>query len=111
MSGGAWTLHFDWNCTGNYDEAQMMLNGDGTFTVQPSETGKWVINEGKIMFRFDTGPAVYSGDIIGLAMVGISSTFQGLNGCWYALTGGATAMALEPHKTEYNVAGKKVNSP
>ena len=111
MSGGAWTLYYDWNCTGNYGAAQMMLNGDGTFTVAESETGKWVMNEGKIMLHFDTGPAVYSGDFIGLAMVGISSTFQGLNGCWYALTGASAAAVAEPRKTEYNVVGKKVSSP
>ena len=111
MSGGAWTLHFDWGCTGNYAEASMMLNGDGTLSVLTSETGEWVENDGKIMWRFDTGPAVYSGDIIGPVMLGISSTFQGLNGCWYALVGDGTMMASKAPKTEYDAAGNKVGSP
>ena len=111
MSGGEWTLHYDWGCTGNYVQAPMMLNGNGTLSVLSSETGEWVENDGKIMWRFDTGPAVYSGDIVGPVMVGISSTFQGLNGCWYALVGGSTAMAREASRAEYNVAGKKVSSP
>ena len=110
MSGGEWTLNFDWGCTGNYSQAPMMLNGDGTLSVLTTETGEWVENDGKIMWRFDTGPAVYSGDIIGPAMVGISSTFQGLNGCWYALVGGSTTAALEARKPEHDVAGNKTSA-
>jgi hypothetical protein len=110
MSGGEWTLNYDWNCTGNYTAVPMLLNGDGTLTVLSSETGEWVENDGKIMWRFDTGPAVYSGDIIGPAMVGISSTFQGLNGCWYAVTGSGTAMALEARKPVYDVTGNRAGT-
>ena len=110
MSGGGWTLHYDWGCTGNYAQAPMLLSGDGTLSVLSTETGEWVENDGKIMWRFDTGPAVYSGDIVGPVMVGISSTFEGLNGCWYALVGGSTAMAREASMPEYDVAGKKVSS-
>ncbi len=110
MSGGAWTLHFDWGCTGNYTQVPMMLGGDGTFTVSSTETGKWIENDGKIMLHFDTGPAVYSGDIIGPVMVGISSTFQGLNGCWYALVGGTTSMGLEDRRPEHDVAGNSISS-
>jgi hypothetical protein len=110
MSGGAWTLNYDWGCTGNYSQVPMMLNGDGTLTVLSSETGEWVENDGKIMWRFDTGPAVYSGDIIGPAMVGINSTFQGLNGCWYAVAGGSSAMTAKTHGAEYDVAGNKAKS-
>jgi hypothetical protein len=88
----------------------MLLSGDGTLTVLSSETGEWVENDGKIMWRFDTGPAVYSGDFIGLAMVGISSTFQGLNGCWYAVTGSGAAVALETYKPEYDVVGNKAGN-
>lgn len=86
----------------------MLLIGDGTLNVNETETGEWVENDGKIMWRFDTGPAVYSGDILGSAMVGISSTFRGLNGCWYAVVGGGAAMALEASKAEFDVKGNKV---
>jgi len=109
LSGGGWTLFYDWNCTGSYVAVPMLLIGDGTVNVAETETGEWVENDGKIMWRFDTGPAVYSGDILGSAMVGISSTFQGLNGCWYAVVGGGgTAMALEAVKAEFDVKGNKV---
>lgn len=111
MSGGEWTLHFDWNCTGNYAQVEMMLNGDGTLTLSPSATGHWVENDGKIMWNFDTGPAVYSGDIIGAAMIGIISTFHGLNGCWYALRGGSTTASFQARRPEYDVAGNKASSP
>ena len=111
MSGGSWTLHYDWNCTGNYSQAPMSLNGDGTLSVLSSETGERVENDGKIMWRFNTGPAVYSGDIIGPAMVGISSTFQGQNGCWYAVAGGSTSMTIEARRPEFGVAGNKMSTP
>lgn len=108
MSGGGWTLYYDWNCTGSYASAPMLLIGDGTLNVNETETGEWVENDGKIMWRFDTGPAVYSGDILGSAMVGISSTFHGLNGCWYAVVGGGMAMTFEASKAEFDVKGNKV---
>jgi hypothetical protein len=110
MSGGEWTLHFDWGCTRNYSQAPMTLVGDGTLSVLTNETGEWVENDGKIMWRFDTGPAMYSGDIIGPAMVGIMSTFQGLNGCWYATGGFSTTMAFDARKPEYDVAGNRTSA-
>jgi hypothetical protein len=110
MSGGEWTLNFDWGCTGNYAQAPMTLVGNGTLSVLTNETGEWVENDGKIMWRFDTGPAVYSGDIIGPAMVGIMSTFQGLNGCWYATVGSSTTMAFAARKPEHDVAGNRTSA-
>ncbi len=49
MSGGEWTLHFDWGCTRNYSQAPMTLVGDGTLSLPPNRTAKWVENDGKIM--------------------------------------------------------------
>ena len=87
MSGsGEWTLYYDWGCSGSYSTSLISMNSDGTFSLPPY-TGKWWENEGKIMWRFDTAPnSVYSGDHVDLVMTGISSTFTGLNGCWYAMS-------------------------
>ena len=86
MSGsGEWMLFYDWGCSGRYGNTPITFSSDGTFS-SPPYTGKWYESEGKIMWRFDTAPnTAYSGDQVGLAMIGIISTFAGLNGCWYAL--------------------------
>jgi hypothetical protein len=88
----------------------MTLSGDGTLSVLTTETGKFVENDGKIMWRFDTGPAMYSGDAIGPTMVGTMSTLQGGTGCWYALGGGSTTMAVEARKPELDVAGNTTSA-
>ena len=105
MSGGQWTLHYDWGYTENYFQAEMNLNGDGTLSLPPNRTARWVENDRKIMWRLDNSPTVYSGDIMGQSMVGIMSTFQGRNGWWYATKGFSPIMAFEAHKPELDVAG------
>jgi hypothetical protein len=110
MSGGQWTLHYDWGYTENYFQAEMNLNGDGTLSLPPNRTARWVENDGKIMWRLDNSPTVYSGDIIGQSMVGIMSTFQGRNGCWYATKGFSPTMAFEAHKPELDVAGNTTSA-
>ena len=108
---GEWTLHFDWGCSGTYGQVPMTFNNDGTFNLAPY-TGVWTENEGKIIWRFDTAlNTVYGGDVVDAAMVGISSTFTGLTGCWYALQGSSTTMAFAERAAETDVAGNKTNQP
>lgn len=105
---GDWILHFDWDCIGNYNQAGITFNSDGTFSV-PSEgnTGKWVQNEGTIQWQYDTVKTTYGGNFVKNAMVGIMSTFAGLNGCWYAIRAGSTTMKAEEAKPEFNTSGQK----
>jgi len=102
---GTWTLHFDWNCTGNYGTTPITFNPDGTFTSPPHH-GKWSSHDGQILFHFETGGlATYGGTVVDSAMAGISTTFGGLNGCWYAIKSTSTAKALAEAKPKNDAAG------
>lgn len=111
MSGsGEWMLFFDWGCSGNYGNSPITFSSDGTFS-SPPYTGKWYESEGKIMWRFDTAPnTAYSGDQVSLVMTGISSTFVGLNGCWYALPLAAQEKQAAVSRQEVDVAGNRTGS-
>jgi hypothetical protein len=111
MSGsGEWMLYYDWGCSGTYGNAPITFNSDGTFNSSPY-TGKWYENEGKIIWRFDTAPnTAYSGDQVDLTMVGISSTFAGLNGCWYARPLAGLEKSSPVSKQGIDVSGKRVGS-
>jgi len=78
---GPWTLHFSWGCTSNYGQLPVTFNPDGTFSG--NLTGRWVQQDGTLLLSFDTGPAKYGGTVDGNVGSGASSTFNGLNGCWY----------------------------
>ena len=41
------------------------------------------------------------------AMAGISSTFAGASGCWYAIRVGSTSAPASESKPEYDAAGHK----
>jgi hypothetical protein len=102
---GNWTLHYSWGCTGGYGTSSITFNANGTLTMSPY-TGKWIENSGEVVWKFDNAPnAVYSGNEMSNAMLGISTTFAGLNGCWYALRVG-TSLAAEG-KSEHDAAGVK----
>jgi hypothetical protein len=63
------------------------------------------------MWRFDTVPnPAYSGDQVGLAMTGISSTFAELNGCWYALPMATQVKHAAVSRQEVDVAGNRTGS-
>jgi hypothetical protein len=82
---GQWTLHYSWGCSGSYTQVGITFNTNGAFSI-PSQNlaGKWVQNDGMILFQFDTSKTTYGGNVAGNAMVGMQSTFTGSNGCWYA---------------------------
>src|SRR5215469_10035900 len=78
---GPWILHFSWGCSNVYLQSQIDFNAGGTFGGQ--FTGRWVQQDGTLLLSFDTGPAKYGGTVDGNVGSGASSTFNGLNGCWY----------------------------
>lgn len=102
---GTWTLHYSWGCVGSYSQTDVIFNANGTFSSSPY-TGKWVQTDGDLLFRFDQAPnTVYGGSGVGSAITGIMSTFQGSNGCWYAVKSGAGLAAVQ--KSALDVAGVK----
>jgi hypothetical protein len=104
---GQWNIHYGWSCSGSYVQVEITFNNNGTFSV-PSQNlaGKWVQNDGMILFQFDISKTTYGGNFVGNAMVGIMSTFTGLNGCWYAIRQGSTIMRIEERKPELDASGK-----
>jgi hypothetical protein len=101
---GEWTLHYDWGCSGNYNQAGITFNNDGTFSSDSA--GKWVQTDGTILFRFDNSTA-YGGNVVGNAMVGTMLSFDGSNGCWYAIKVGSTTMSAKERKPEFDASGNK----
>lgn len=104
---GNWTLHYDWSCSGSYGSAPITFNANGTFASAPY-TGHWSQHDGQIVWRFDQPQnSVYGGTAIDNAMVGISTTFGGSNGCWYALRTGTSVATEAAPKGELDHAGNK----
>ncbi|MGA9187321.1 MAG: hypothetical protein WB014_01850 [Methanosarcina sp.] len=84
---GNWNLYYDWSGSGtSYSSAVMTFKSDGTFTVQ-GLTGRWTqgVDNGIIIWKFDSNNAVYGGNVAGKAMTGIMSLFPSSNGVWYAI--------------------------
>lgn len=110
MISGNWILHFSWGCSSNYGQLGITFNNNGTFTGPLS--GKWVQQDGTLLLSFDTGPAKYGGTVDGNVGSGASSTFTGLNGCWYLTKQGTVGIAAETKeapgpKQSHDAAGTK----
>lgn len=87
---GNWTLHYSWGFTGNYTQAPIIFNSNGTFGGAYS--GKWRQLAGTIMLNFTSGPANYGGTVNGNIGSGVMSTFSGLDGFWYLSEAGTTGI-------------------
>jgi Thermolysin metallopeptidase, alpha-helical domain/Thermolysin metallopeptidase, catalytic domain len=90
---GNWVLHFSWNSTGQYAQANLAFNSDGTFSG--AAIGKWVQQDGTLLLSFDSGPAKYAGNLDGNVGTGAMSTFSGLDGCWYLTKQGTIGLGPE----------------
>jgi hypothetical protein len=105
---GRWIIYYDWGCTGTYHNAGINFSPDGTFSVpEQGFIGKWIQNDGMILFQFDDSKTTYGGNITGNAMVGVSSDFERIKGCWYAIKEGSIITPSEEHKPEFDLTGKK----
>ena len=106
---GNWTLHYSWNSTGSYNQANLVFNSDGTLTG--ALAGKWVQQYGIILLAFNAGPAKYAGNIDGNVGTGAMTTFAGLDGCWYLTKVGTVGLMPEIISSrivgEVDVAGNK----
>ena len=85
---GSWTLFYDWNCDGSYSKTDMTVNADGTWTSGEGYSGPWVQVAGMFMFTFNNSETTYAGNLASKSITGISTTFGGLNGCFYMLQAG-----------------------
>jgi hypothetical protein len=103
---GIWVLHFSWGCTNNYSPVNITFNPNGTFTGPG--TGQWRQRDGTVMLSFDTGPAKYGGTVNGNVGSGASSTFAGLNGCWYLVKQGTSGLQIEPAAQSHDPSGNQV---
>jgi hypothetical protein len=103
---GNWTLFYDWDCDGGYGTASMVVNGDGTWTGGGYD-GLWVAVAGMFMFTFNGSETTYAGNLASQSITGISTTFAGLNGCFYMLQQGVpTTFALARAAGKRDAAGK-----
>lgn len=90
---GQWTLHYSWGVTGRYASANLNFLSNGTFNG--ATTGKWVQQDGTILLAFNTGPAIYAGNLDGNVGTGAMSTFAGYDGCWYLTKQGTVGVLPE----------------
>jgi hypothetical protein len=98
---GNWTLFYDWDCDGSYSKATMTVNNNGTFTTNEGSSGLWTQLAGMFTFTFNNSETTYSGALASKAITGTSTTFAGLNGCFYMLQEGVPTTFAEER-----VAGK-----
>jgi hypothetical protein len=92
---GNWTLFYDWNCDGTYGSTTMTINSDGTWSNGEGYKGPWVQVAGMFMFTFNNSDTTYAGNLASKSITGISTSFGGLNGCFYMLQAGVPTAFLE----------------
>lgn len=82
---GTWNIYFTWECSTTYKTSSFVFKPDGTWTYNGPYTGKWVEHEGMLILKPAGLEAVYSGKIVGHAMLGIMTNLVGEPsvGCWY----------------------------
>jgi hypothetical protein len=104
---GNWTLFYDWNCDGSYSKTTMVVSAGGTWTNGEGHKGLWVQNAGMFMFTFNNSETTYAGNLASKSITGISTTFSGLNGCFYMLQAGVpTSFAEERVAGKMDAKGK-----
>jgi hypothetical protein len=92
---GNWTLFYDWDCDGSYSKATMTVNANGTWTNNEGHSGPWIQVAGMFMFTFNNSETTYAGNLASKSITGISTTFSGLNGCFYMLQQGVPTTFTE----------------
>lgn len=96
---GDWTVFYDWDCDGGYGQTPMTLTADGKFSTGEGYTGLWVQQAGMLMFTFDNSETTYAGNLASQSITGMSTTFGGLDGCFYMLQAGVpTTFAAEAER-------------
>jgi len=108
---GKWTFHFSWGCNGVYTQDTVTFDSNGTFLDSFGGQGNWVEDPGMMELQYNPPSRTnYSGNVQGSAMVGISTTFSGLNGCWYAIKEGAQTFARTERAPTHEMSGAESHS-
>ena len=81
---GTWDFYFDWGCNGSYAHVTITFKNDGTFKTSENLTGKWYQLENQIIWEYTNG-TTYEGTKVGAAMLGMMTTTQNSQGCWYCV--------------------------
>jgi len=104
---GSWTLFYDWGCDGSYSKTSMTVNTNGTWSSGEGYNGVWVQIAGMFMFTFNNSDTTYAGNLASKSITGISTTFSGLNDCFYMLQAGVpTTFVEERAKGKVDSKGK-----
>jgi len=86
----------------------MTFNAGGTWSGAGGYTGLWVATAGMVMFTFNNSETTYAGNLASKSITGISTTFGGLNGCFYLLQAGVpTSFAEERVASKLDANGRK----
>jgi len=102
---GLWTLHFDWGPSGNYHWTPLYFNFDGTFAyLAGANEGAWTQVDDNIIWRFKRLPdaennTVYSGNCTRNFMSGLTLSFQGEKGHWFAVKKGTKIYSTKDAET------------
>jgi hypothetical protein len=106
---GSWSLFYDWGCTGSYGQAGLAFNADGTFIMDGATeaSGNWALIDGTFLLNWNSGPAIYGGNLTGAAMAGGMVVFGDLKGCWYATQTTSAVLSAES-KQAFDMAGNKI---
>lgn len=85
---GNWTLFYDWGCDGSYGQTTMSVETNGSWTNGEGYSGLWVEVAGMFVFTFNNSETTYAGNLASKSVTGVSTTFSGLQGCFYLLQEG-----------------------
>lgn len=88
---GNWAWLYDWNSDGSYSRAKLTLNANGTWSSSEGYKGSYVVIDGGFILNFDNSKVTYADEIKSKAVVGVSTTFSGLNGSFVLLQEGIPA--------------------
>jgi hypothetical protein len=104
---GTWNSYYDWTNSGSYAHDTVTFNANGTFSDSQGGSGKWSSHDGQLLLQYDNSlHTAYEGSIVDSAIVGISSTFTGLSGSWYAIKSTASAKPSAEKTQKHSISGE-----
>gem|GEM_PF-6721382 len=107
-----WTLFYDWGCTNIYEQANMNIEDDGTWTMNNDRyEGQWFQGAGIFVFQFNGVDVTYAGNRAGQAIIaGIARSNTAPNSaCFYMLrSGGLRSNNSLPVGRRLDPAGKRI---
>jgi hypothetical protein len=107
---GTWNSYYDWTNSGSYAHDTVTFNGgptNGTFSDSQGGSGNWSSHDGQLLLQYNNSlHTAYEGSIVDSAIVGISSTFTGSSGSWYAIKTTATAKPSAERTQKLSISGE-----